>query len=306
MRAHGLGLGVAALFPLAVVACGLDDSIDFQGGSNANGGDGGNGSDATLLADGSPGDASTTTDGSTTGPDATPPVLLVYATTETELYSFDVISSKLTDIGALTNCGSSTNFADLAIDHAGSMYVLKQSDAIYTVDRSGNCTVRSVLSTDNGSIDKIAGRNNGTPGIVALNGTNNDYYGIDPSSGHTTKINADLFTDTAGETGLYDLACASGGTCWTALAVGCTAGALTSSCLYTFPDDGGTVARGLGAIGVQPAGLAYANGLLYSFGIDGKIASIDPTATPVVAQLVTTNGAAEPAAWLGAASSPND
>jgi hypothetical protein len=303
MRARWFGLGLAAFVPALVFACGLDDSIEVQGGPGAS--DGG-GPDGTISGgDGSALDGSPPNDGAETSDVTTiPPVVLVYATTETELYSLDVISSTLVDIGPLANCGSPTNFADLAIDSAGAMYMLKESDAIYEIDSTGNCTVRSVLTMDNGTIDKAAGRNNGTPSVLALNGTNNDLYGVVPTNGTTTKINADIFPNPPQQTGVYDLACSKGGSCWTALASGCTPGA-GSSCLYFFPDDGGVVAAGLGAIGVQPAGLAYAMGTLYSFGVDGEVTSIDLSAAPIIAKLVPTHGASLPPTWTGAASAAN-
>jgi hypothetical protein len=61
----------------------------------------------------------------------------------------------------------------------------------------------------------------------------------------------------------------------------------------------------LGSIGVHPAGLAYSNGALYSFGDDGAIAKISLSGTPV-AVLLTVNRAAgttQPGSWNGAASS---
>lgn len=308
MRARWFGLGAAALLSLSAFACGLDDSVELENGngSTSGGGDGGNGTDATISTDGGAIDGSTPTGDGGTTPDTgspTPPVLIVYATTETEFYSYDVISGKLTDIGALTNCGSPTNLADLAIDSSGNLFMLKASDAIYALDRTGNCSTRMVPTVDNGGLDKIAGRINGTPGVVVINLSNDDYYAIDPPTGTVTKINPDLFPN-VGQTGLYDFACAKTGSCWTALASGCNPG--LGSCLYTFPDDGGSVAQGLGAIGVLPAGLVYALGSLYSFGVNGQITQIDLSATPLVAKVVTTNGAALPTAWTGAASSPND
>ncbi len=313
MRARVLGLGVAALFPLAVFACGLDDSVVLSGGNNADGG----GSDATLGSDAVTTDDASSNDATADANDGiapNPPVLNVYATTETELYAFDVIASKLTDLGTLTNCGASTNFADLALDSAGQLWMLKQSDAMYKVDRTGNCSGRWVLSggpagADGPVIDKISARNFGNPAIVALDGTNNDYYSIDlsaTSTGALTKLNTDLFTDAPGlQYGIYDLTCRSDGTCWTALAQSCSAGA-TSSCLYTFKADGSAVATGLGAINVQPAGLAYAMGALYNFGADGKISKISLTGSPV-GQILTVTGAPLPLSWTGAASgSDND
>ncbi len=310
MRARSWVLGVAALFPALVFACGLDDSVIVpQGGSDA-------GVDGTIGSSQDGGtDGTTATGDGATNPDTgvTPPVLLVYATTETELYSFDVISGKLTDIGTLASCGAPTNFADLAVDHTGQLYMIKLGDGIYKMDATGNCSDRSVLMStvgpnDGPNIQKISARNSGTPPVVALNTMNNDYYDIDlsaPNAAPLAKLNSDLFTDDPGgnQFGIYDLTCRQDGTCWTALAVGCTPGA-GSSCLYTFQADGSTVATPLGAIGVEPAGLAYALDELYSFGADGMITKIDARADAgaPLARSVTTNGAALPATWTGAAS----
>jgi hypothetical protein len=64
------------------------------------------------------------------------------------------------------------------------------------------------------------------------------------------------------------------------------------------------VATPLGAIGVEPAGLAYALGNLYNFGVDGVITKIavGADAGAPLAKNVTTHGAPPPAAWTGAAS----
>ena len=311
MRARWWGFGVAAFFPAVLFACGLDDSVVLQMSPD------GGGADSTILGsqEGSIDGTTPTGDGSSPEVDAGPP-LLIYATTETELYSFDVVSRTLTDIGGLTNCGSPTNFADLAIDPTGAMYMLKLSDAIYKLDSTGNCSDRSMITVTSGPadgpfIDKIGGRSNATPVIVGLNFTNNDLYAIDmtgaPNTALMTKINADLFTDDkdvgAMQFGVYDLACRNDGKCWTALAQGCNPGA-GSSCLYTFrTTNGGENAVRLGSIGVEPAGLAYAAGTLYSFGVDGVITKIVlADAGAPAAQSVTINGAPHPSSWTGAAS----
>jgi len=301
-------LAIASTLPLVVVACGLDDTAFIQNGSGL---DGGSGSDATFSADGSsPNDGGVATDGAAIdgappgpdgGPPPPPPPLLVFANTQTELYSFDVGSNLITHLGSFTNCGSNSNPNDLAIDSVGQMFLLQKSDAIYKLAADAGCSFREVLSENTGSTNKIGGRFNGAPGLLANNDNNNNVYSVDPSSGTTTLINDTIFPDD----GTWDIVCSRAGTCWGAFDHSrCGAGS-ASSCLYSFQDDGGGTAVSLGEITVHPVGLAYADGALYSFGDDGHIAKIPLAVTPLAAAVLSTNlapGTNAPGAWRGATS----
>ncbi|MEO8874191.1 MAG: hypothetical protein ABI461_01285 [Polyangiaceae bacterium] len=312
MRSRWRWLIVGGVCPALVFACGLDDTVVVNEGVSDDGGAGTG--DATIGQDGSAtADGSVTTDdGSVIEDDAgtNPPIMLVYANTMTGLYSFDVNSNRVTDLGTFTSCGATTNLADLAIDGADQLYLLKQSDAIYKLAGNGTCSGRWVPDTD-AILDKISARADGAPRLTALSGTNDNYYSIDifqpasPNTAVTGKLNADVFP-APGETGLYDFACNKAGTCWTALGNQFCAAGGTSSCLFSFPADGSAKAISLGAIGVQPWGLAYAGGALYSFGVNGVIAKISlgvmPTA--LVVHPNPAGGTTIPGSWLGAASSP--
>jgi hypothetical protein len=108
-------------------------------GSSGGGGFGDDGSDGGGIQPGSDGgttgqDASftdvgtITTDGSMSDTGTTTTKTIIYANTDTELYSMDPMTMAVTDIGAfsgMTACGSSTNTAitDLAVNSAGDVYV---------------------------------------------------------------------------------------------------------------------------------------------------------------------------------------
>ena len=305
MRSRWLGFAFALFSPLIVVAiaaCGLDDSVVEPMGS-VNSPDGSS-VDGTIgdgnAGDGSKGDASI---------DAPPPdgsgttSQLVYANSQSDLYSFDVTTRTLTHLAALAgNCSDSQD--DLAIDATGQLYIFNSNDAIYELAMNGACSNRNVLSAIAGDNLKIAARAAGTPLIVAVDSSHKDYYSIDPAStpnANVTTITTNFFSASPPS----DFACSSGGTCWIALGRGeCGAGS-SSSCLYSFAADGSGTPTILGAIGVQPVGLAYASGALYSFADDGTIAKITLTGSPL-ASLVTVTlaaGTTTPDSWSGAASS---
>ncbi|MEO8877323.1 MAG: hypothetical protein ABI461_17140, partial [Polyangiaceae bacterium] len=229
------------------------------------------------------------------------PAVLVYAVTKTDLFSLDVVSKTLAHVVSFSACG--TNSDDIAIDGTGQFLILEKNDGIYKVDpTTGACTARQVLSENTDSTNKIGARANGTLQIIALNDGNNNIYSIDPSTGTTTEINGTALPDD----GDYDFVCSKTGTCWGAFDHSkCSAGA-SSTCLYSFADDGGVNAVSLGAIGVHPAGLAYANGTLYSFGDNGSITAIALSGTPTAStfSLTLAGGTTQPGQWFGAASAP--
>ncbi len=301
MRPRWLGAAFAAFFPviLATYACSIDGGV--VDALPASGPDGGN-ADAAVSTDAPMADANGR-DGSTldgAAPDGST-AMLVYANTQSDLYSLDVNSNKLTHLAALSSqCGDNMN--DLAVDSSGQLYIFESNDAIYRLALDGTCSGRDVLSSMASDDLKITGRNAGTPVVVSIDTSHTDYYSIDPAStpqANVTQITNGLFSSAP----KYDVACAKSGTCWTALDNShCSAGS-SSSCLISFNADGSGTPVLLGAIGVQPEGLAYAGGALFSFADDGSIAKITLSATPLVASVVAVNGATQPGSWNGAGSS---
>ncbi len=310
-----VGLAIAFAVPFAMVACGLDDTaiVPSQGGTNGDGatkGDGtigadggGNGGDSGGATDGAGGDSGG--GGGDAGADSSAPAeKLVYASTETDLWSYDVTSNVLTKIAPIGCAGS--HRADLAIDSSGQGYVLEANDAVYKISLAdGTCSARNVLDDLTGDDLHITARAAGTPGFLAVDPQNADLTGLDPlaaGNAHVTTIASDYFIDDVP----YDVVCDSAGACWTALAHNnCSTGS-GSACLYAFPADGSSSPLSRGAIAVLPAGLAYANGSLYAFGANGRIYQIDTSGPPAATEKVPAQiigAATEPSQWSGAASS---
>jgi hypothetical protein len=143
----------ATLVPLALAApvtgCGGsspdsgftgDDGGSSGGSSGGSGGSSGSGSGGgSGSSSGAFGDASSSGGG--------PP--LIYAHTDTELYSMDPTSHQLTDIGPFSDGSSSTpTITDLAVDGNGNVWVNSET-AIYkvTLPPSGTGTVNITLQT---------------------------------------------------------------------------------------------------------------------------------------------------------------
>ncbi len=304
-------IAIASIFPLAIYACGLQDGSIVEIGAPAS--DASAGADSIVDSpDGaSPRDANgddsnvTDNDGGTkdSGVDAGPSKLLIYANTQTDLFSFDVVSSTLTHVATLSSCGSNSD--DLAMDGVGQLYLIVKNDAIYQLAMSGTCSGRNVLSSNAGDDLRIAARAAGTPSIVAVDTGHPDYFSIDPLSSpkaNVTTLKSGEFTANP----QTDVACSQGGTCWTTLDHNhCSGAGSTESCLYSFPADGSATATGLGAINSEPVGLAYAGGALYGFNGDGTIDVITLGATPTASAVTVTlaGGTTQPSTWLGAASS---
>jgi hypothetical protein len=300
MRPRWLVPAFAAFFPviLATYACSIDggvvDALPLSGS------DGGS-ADAAVSTDAPTTDANghdgSPLDGA--APDGATGPTLVYANTQSDLYSLDVNSNKLTHLAALSSqCGDNTN--DIAIDSSGQLYIFESNDAIYRLALDGTCSGRDVLSAMASDNLKISGRNAGSPVVVSIDTSHTDYYSIDPAStpqANVTKITSGLFSFAP----KYDVACSQNGTCWTALDNShCSAGS-SSSCLYSFNADGSGTPVLLGALNVQPQGLAYAGGALYSFADDGSIAKITLGGAPI-ASIIAVNGATQPDSWNGAGS----
>jgi hypothetical protein len=310
MRSRRLVFAFALILPgiLGSFACGLDET-PLTGLPNTNGASDAAGVDGTIGADGSIGDANTSDaahlDGG--GPDGsivTP--TLVYANTQTDLFSFDVDSRTLTHVAQLSaQCGNNLN--DIAINSSGQIYIFESNDAIYELATDGGCSGRNTLDSLASDDLKLTGRNAGTPAVVAIDTSHEDYDSIDPAGvphAPVVKITNNLFSDGSPK---FDIACAQGGTCWTALDQShCSAGS-AGSCLYSFAADGSGTPTLLGAINVHPNGLAYAKGSLYGFDDDGAIAKISIGPGPVAsvfspAMITLASGTTQPTAWNGAAS----
>ena len=309
-RSRLFSLAVVSVFPFATYACGLDSGVVISsmgsGGSNGTDGaasDGTGGGGGEGGGDSSSGDSGSGSDSSSTdsGFDSGTP-LLVYANTQTDLYSFDVSSSTLTHVASFSSCGS--DLKDIAIDNGGLFYLFVKNDAIYDLTVGGVCSGRNVLSAIAGDDLKISARAAGTPSIVAVDPAQNNFYSIDPASSPQANVN-DLNNSEFSANPPFDVTCSNGGTCWSALDHSkCTGSAATDSCLVSFPADGSADATGLGHVNAQPAGLAYAGGALYSFNADGSISKITLGGTPT-ASAITVNlagGTTQPGSWQGAAS----
>ena len=308
MRAR-YALIAAISFPAGLYACGLDSGTVIattpgadDGGVSGDGaiGDGANGADSG--SDG--GSRSDSGSGGDSGVDSGPgPDKIVYANTESDIWSYDVTTSVLTKIAPIGCAGSHP--ADLAIDTGGQAYVLEANDAVYKISLAdGTCSARNVLDSLDGDDLHITARAAGTPGFLAVDPQNADLIGLDPlaaGNAHVTTIQNDYFIDNVP----YDLACNAAGSCWTALAHNnCSSGA-GNACIFAFPADGSSSPTSLGAVGVMPAGLAFANGSLWAFGDNGRIYQVTTSGTLTATEKTPAQiigAAAEPSQWFGAAS----
>ena len=117
-----------------VAACGgsnnpgfaLGDGGTSGSGSGSSGGGSGSGSGGTSSSGGSFGASSS---GSSSGGSNGPP--LIYAHTDTELYSMDPTSHQITDIGPFSDgTGSPPTITDLAVDGNDNIWVNSET-AIY-------------------------------------------------------------------------------------------------------------------------------------------------------------------------------
>jgi hypothetical protein len=135
----------------SVIGCGGSSQTGFAltgDGGTASQGDAGGGGGGTQLG----GDAGLSPDsGSGTGGSSGPP--LIYAHTDTELYSMDPTTHAVTDIGPFSDgSGSTPTITDLAVDGSGDVFVNSET-AIYTatIPTSGtgtvNITLRAQLQT---------------------------------------------------------------------------------------------------------------------------------------------------------------
>jgi hypothetical protein len=312
MRAP-VGFAIALFFPgvVASAACSLDDSMIEQegnpGGSSVDGStvDGTTpqgdaiASDVNVESDGKPVDAGSDV---SLADSSMPSSTLVYANTDSDLFSFDTATSTLKHVTAISGGSCGNNVSDIAITSAGQLYIFEASSALYALALDGSCSGREVLSADGSDNLKIAARNAGAPSVVMIDTTAKDYFSIDPSSGAVVKITNNLFTANP----KYDFACSASGTCWLALDNSKCGALNTQSCLFSFSADGSGTPSTAVTIAAQPIGLAYVNGFLYGFQSDGSIVKITPGATPTVSPIAVNlaSGTTAPTTWSGAASSP--
>ena len=310
MRAP-VGFAIALFFPAiaASAACGLDDSVVDQIANSDAAPDVGS-IDGTIpqgdaitsdVGSGSDAKASDAVSDESAPDTSMPTTALVYASTVSDLYSFDTATSTLTHVTAISSGSCGNNVSDIAITSAGQLYIFEASSALYALAFDGSCSAREQLSADGSDNLKIATRNAGTPSLVMIDSSKGAYFSIDPSSGTVAKITDSFFTNNP----KYDLACSAGGTCWSALDNSKCGAPNTQSCLFSFNADGSGTPTDAVAIAAQPIGLAYANGFLYGFQADGSIVKITTGASPTVSPITVNpaSGTTAPSAWNGAASS---
>jgi len=137
----------------AVAACGGSSSPGFDlgdgGGSSSSGGGSGGSSSSSSggSSGGNFGDAGSSSSGGSNGPP------LIYAHTDTELYSMDPTSHQLTDIGAFSDgSGTAPTITDLAVDGNNNVWVNSES-TVYTaaLPTAGTGTVALTVSTQLGT-----------------------------------------------------------------------------------------------------------------------------------------------------------
>ena len=306
MRVRRALIGALA-FPLGLYACGLDNgvvitTVPHDGGNGGNASADGANADGAIGDSGGGGDAGAGSDAGGGADSGASGDKIVYACTETDIWSYDVTTNVLTKIAPISCAGSHP--ADLAIDSSGQAWVLEANDAVYKISLTdGTCSARNVLDSLDGDDLHITARAAGAPGFLAVDPQNADLSGLDPlaaGNAHVITIQGDYFIDNVP----HDVACNAAGGCWTALAHNnCSSGA-GNACVYAFPADGSSSPLSLGPIGALPAGLAFANGSLWAFGADGRIYQVTTSGALTATEKTPTvvGAASEPAQWFGAAS----
>jgi hypothetical protein len=180
------------LMPLS--GCGGNNSQtgfgdDGGGGGSSGGGSGGGGSGGS--SGGSGGSSGGLVGDSSTNPNGPP---LIYAHTDSELYSMDPMTHVLTDIGPFTTGGGSApTITDLAVDANDDVWVNSES-AIYkvTLPASGTGPVNITLQTQLGTGTKFyalgftpAGTLESGESLIAGDSAGNLYY-VDASGASAT------------------------------------------------------------------------------------------------------------------------
>ncbi len=197
LRARFLLGACAAFVPslFAVSGCGSNTESGFgdgglEGGSSSGGGSGGGNGSGGGSGSGSGGSFGDSSTGSSSGGGPT----LIYAHTDSELYSMDPTSHVLTDIGPFSAGGGTTpTITDLAIDGNDNIWVNSET-AIYkvTLPASGTGTVNIALQTQLPSGSKFyalgftpAGTLESGESLIAGDSNGNLYY-IDASGASST------------------------------------------------------------------------------------------------------------------------
>ena len=140
----------------ALVACGGSATPGFgslDGGSSSSGGGSGSGSGSGSTSSGggsgsgsSSGGFGSSGSGSSSGGNNGPP--LIYAHTDTELYSMDPTSHQLTDIGAFTDgSGTAPTITDLAVDGNDNVWVNSETAIYKAAVPAGTGAVQLTLQT---------------------------------------------------------------------------------------------------------------------------------------------------------------
>lgn len=150
MRIWTLGV-VGAVAALA--ACGGSNppgfALDGGGGSSSGGGSGGgsSGSSSGASSSGAFGDGgSSSSSGGANGPP------LIYAHTDTELYSMDPTSHQLTDIGPFSDgSGTALTITDLAVDGNDNVWVNSETTVYKAAVPTGTGTVMLTVATQLGT-----------------------------------------------------------------------------------------------------------------------------------------------------------
>ncbi|HEY6463667.1 MAG TPA: hypothetical protein VIY73_26040 [Polyangiaceae bacterium] len=171
-------------------------------GSGSSGGSGGTSSSGSFGSSGSGGSSS----GSSNGPP------LIYAHTDSELYSMDPTTHAVTDIGPFaTTSGSTPTITDLAVDGNDDVWVNSES-AIYkaTLPASGTGSVALALQTQLPSSTKFyalgfapAGMLGSGESLIAGDSAGSLYF-VDVSTSSSTPVNLGSFGQAPGG-GTYEL-----------------------------------------------------------------------------------------------------
>ena len=155
MRIWILGLVSAVAAVAAATACGGSSPAGFglgdSGASSSGSGSSGGGS-STGSSTGSSGSfgGSTGSSTSSSGGNNGPP--LIYAHTDTELYSMDPTTHQLTDIGPFSDgSGTAPTITDLAVDGNGNVWVNSETTVYKAAVPTGTGTVTLTVSTQLGT-----------------------------------------------------------------------------------------------------------------------------------------------------------
>jgi hypothetical protein len=278
MRRSSLGLvGFSMVVVCFAVACAAGGGSGEPDGSTGPGSTPGSSHDASgapstkdaqATADATgPADAGALDAATADEPDAGPPEPLVYGHSPDTLYSYDVATSTVTEIGAFAGCTQSTltEVIDLAVDSKGNAYATT-FDGFYSVDlATAQCSLVKAGSYPNSLSFVPAGTLD--PNVEALVGySGSAYVRIDPSTGDVTSVGA-LGDGYASSGDIVSVE--GGGTFLTVTGNGC------GDCLLQVDPSTGDYLHSYGALPHAAVyGLAYWAGSLYGFDAAGDLFSI--------------------------------